>query len=181
MKAASYGTKRKEAASEQALKSPRHGSIAKRDGKLTVKRILVPFDFSRHAVHALLKGVAIGTALGARIVLADVVPQPHCPRDFEQLPLPWKTAATQRQEQNLRVLKALTQGAQIPVEFQVRYGNVWQELIKLAEEMKVDLIVIATHGRSGLRRVLWGSVAERVIQHAPCPVLVIRPVQSDLK
>jgi nucleotide-binding universal stress UspA family protein len=56
----------------------------------------------------------------------------------------------------------------------VLYGVPFQEIIDAAKARQVDLIVMGTHGRTGLMHVLLGSVAERVVQHAPCPVLVVR-------
>lgn len=57
---------------------------------------------------------------------------------------------------------------------EVRFGNPWSTICTYAEEREIELIVLATHGRTGLSHVLIGSTAERIVQHAPCPVLVIK-------
>jgi nucleotide-binding universal stress UspA family protein len=59
-------------------------------------------------------------------------------------------------------------------ELVIDFGDPAQQLIKLAEDRAVDLIVTSTHGRSGLSHLLMGSVAEKIIRHAPCPVFVVR-------
>lgn len=63
----------------------------------------------------------------------------------------------------------------------IRHGRAFAEIVRYAEEQSIDLIVIGTHGRSGLAHVLMGSVAERVVRHAPCPVLTVRPDSSSCR
>lgn len=60
------------------------------------------------------------------------------------------------------------------VQYEAIIGTPWVEVCNYARENKIDLIILATHGRTGLRHVMLGSVAERIVQHAPCPVLVVR-------
>jgi len=61
----------------------------------------------------------------------------------------------------------------------VKVGAPWQEIVRLAADEHADMIVMGTQGRSGLDRLLLGSVAERVVRHAPCPVLTVRPHPDD--
>jgi nucleotide-binding universal stress UspA family protein len=61
----------------------------------------------------------------------------------------------------------------------VRNGRSFHEIVSAARSLKSDLIVISTHGRTGLSRALLGSTTERVVQHAPCPVLVVRPNERE--
>jgi len=68
----------------------------------------------------------------------------------------------------------------VTVEPHVRVGSPAEEIVKAARDTHADLIVIATHGRGGLSRVLFGSVTERVVRHAPCPVLTVRPEKAKL-
>jgi nucleotide-binding universal stress UspA family protein len=65
-----------------------------------------------------------------------------------------------------------------PVVREIRTGRAVQEIIKYADENHIDLIVLGTHGRSGMLHWLMGSVAEKVVQYAHCPVLVVRPSSS---
>jgi nucleotide-binding universal stress UspA family protein len=62
---------------------------------------------------------------------------------------------------------------------QVRDGVPWEEVVTAARESNTDLIILSTHGRTGLSHALLGSVAERVMRHAPCPVLVVRERERD--
>ena len=62
----------------------------------------------------------------------------------------------------------------IPATFEVRFGRAADEIVIQAKEDKVDLLVMGSHGRSGISHLLVGSVAESVVRHAPCPVLVVR-------
>jgi nucleotide-binding universal stress UspA family protein len=66
------------------------------------------------------------------------------------------------------------------VSFEALVGNPWQETCAYAQRNRVDLIIVATHGRSGLQHVLMGSVAERIVQHAACPVLVVKSFERNL-
>ena len=62
----------------------------------------------------------------------------------------------------------------------VRTGAPTEEIVNAAKKLPADIIVISTHGRGGLKHVLLGSVAERVVRHAPCPVLVVREHERDI-
>jgi nucleotide-binding universal stress UspA family protein len=61
----------------------------------------------------------------------------------------------------------------------VLFGNPWSVICQYAKDAEIDLLVISTHGRTGLRHVLIGSTAERIVQHAPCPVLVVKSPEKD--
>lgn len=63
----------------------------------------------------------------------------------------------------------------LEIEELIVHGDASSEIVRVASERKVDLIVIASHGRTGLGRILFGSTAESVVRHAPCPVLVVKP------
>ena len=69
--------------------------------------------------------------------------------------------------------------ASIGAEALVRAGQPYYEITTAAKELDVDLIVITTHGRTGLKHALLGSTAERVVRHAPCPVLTVREREHD--
>jgi len=147
--------------------------------ELKVKRILVPFDFSEHSKAALRQALAIAHQFGAEVLLANVVELYAYPTEIATPPVGILEA--RRQEENLAELEKLCAELHLPAAPVVRVGSTWQELVNLAAEQNVDLIVIATHGRTGLSHVFLGSVAERVIQHAPCPVLTIRISKDALQ
>ena len=70
-------------------------------------------------------------------------------------------------------------GDQAPTATEVRFGQPVGEITEAALELEIDLIIIATHGRTGLKHMLLGSVAENVVRHAPCPVLVVREREHE--
>ena len=67
----------------------------------------------------------------------------------------------------------------LEIEEVIAHGDAASEIVRVARERKVDLIVIASHGRTGLGRILFGSTAESVVRHAPCPVLVVKQTQES--
>ena len=93
-------------------------------------------------------------------------------------PLPIADIAEQLEDSAERELPKLAECdecAGLNVEEVVVHGEAASEIVRVAREREVDLIVIASHGRTGLGRILFGSTAEAVVRHAPCPVLVVKP------
>ena len=82
-------------------------------------------------------------------------------------------------ERELPKLAECEECAGLEVEELIVHGEAASENVRVARERKVDLIVIASHGRTGLGRILFGSTAEAVVRHAPCPVLVVKPPQEE--
>ena len=82
-------------------------------------------------------------------------------------------------ERELPKLAECEECAGLDLEELIVHGEAASEIVRVARERKVDLIVIASHGRTGLGRILFGSTAEAVVRHAPCPVLVVKPPQED--
>ncbi len=142
---------------------------------LKVKRILVPIDFSAHSEHALSVAVSVAEQFGAEIILVNVLEQFIYPGDVSFMPMTLPSYVSEREEANASRLKAMLEGSKIKHHSVVRVGRAWDEIVQVSKKLKTDLIVIATHGHTGLRHALLGSVAERVVQHAPCAVLTVRP------
>jgi nucleotide-binding universal stress UspA family protein len=143
---------------------------------IEIRRILVPLDFSHHAEAILEWGAHLAKEHGSQVILVHAY---HLPVEFQQLEgayLPpdfWtnvKTEAQQVLERHAERLRA--QG--IAVETVVREGYPATVIQEEAEERHADLIVIGTRGLTGLKHLLLGSVAERVVQKAPCPVLTVK-------
>ncbi len=78
-------------------------------------------------------------------------------------------------ERELPKLAACDECAGLEVEEVIVHGEAAAEIVRVAKERQVDLIVVSSHGRKGLGRILFGSTAEAVVRHAPCPVLVVKP------
>jgi nucleotide-binding universal stress UspA family protein len=139
-----------------------------------VKKILVPVDFSENAEGAVQCAGEFAAKLGANVYLLHVVEPPSFMSNLPNVPY------TLSDEQLAR--KAGTDLEAIAVRFMpsisaravVRRGKAHHEITKAAEELGVNLIVLSTHGYTGLKHTLLGSTAERVVRHAPCMVLVVR-------
>lgn len=134
--------------------------------------LLVPVDFSRPSRAALRHALALAAATGARVILAHVLEPFHAG-------LLMDTTASQdsaRRAANERLEALLIEARRTwpKVSRELRVGHPVHTIVALARRVSADLIVLGTHGRTGLRRSLIGSVAERVVREAHCPVLVVR-------
>lgn len=140
-----------------------------------LKRILVPLDFSPPSRRALRFAKEWARLFGAELRLFHVIEPTSAVGEFGTVPF----GQLQRDLAG-RARDALKQIARemfpepMPVSVEVRKGVAYDEIRAAAVRWKADLILIATHGRSGLKHVLVGSTAERVVRHAPCPVLTLR-------
>jgi len=144
---------------------------------LPVKRILVPVDFSECSIFALRYAANLAQPVGASIILEHVVSSLIAPPEMEYVQLDLKKFRAEVDKHATAKLVALAQKeipATIPVSPFVRHGAPWEEITKLAKERKADLIVIGTHGYTGVKHMIMGSTAERVVRYAGCPVLVVR-------
>ncbi|MBI3848851.1 MAG: universal stress protein [Verrucomicrobia bacterium] len=147
---------------------------------LKLKRILVPIDFSKASVRALQYAVPLAEQFGATICLVHVVEQASFANDLENLPLAIPEARmTEIARDRLISLSKKAIKRLIPVLPHVRVGKAFLEIATLASTQDIDLIVIATRGHTGLKHVLLGSTAEKVVCHAPCPVLVVREPEHE--
>ena len=145
---------------------------------IEIRSILAPTDFSDHAQTAVRYACALAEKFGARLhllhVLSDIIPAGPDPMLAPVLPPEYYRES---EEASLAALKDLLKpewGRPASVETSVGWGPPATIVVDEAKEKGVELIVIATHGRTGLSHVLLGSVAERIIREAPCPVLTIR-------
>jgi nucleotide-binding universal stress UspA family protein len=142
---------------------------------LDVKRILCPTDFSEASNRGLEYGVSIAEGLGAEIYLVNVVPAvPHlAPSRSYSFDVPeYEGYLRQDAQKHLSELAETIRGVKVhPI---LEQGDSAEGILRAAESNKVDLIVMATAGHTGWDRVLFGSVAEKVVRRANCPVLTVR-------
>jgi nucleotide-binding universal stress UspA family protein len=146
-----------------------------------VKRILCPTDFSDSAAVAERQAAGLAGPLGAEIVFVHVATQAPLWREslltaellgvFEAQRR-WAEDALAKRAEALKAEGVTARGV-------VKVGAPWQEIVRLATDEHADMIVMGTQGRTGLDRLLLGSVAERVVRNAPCPVLTVRPHPDD--
>jgi len=148
------------------------------DGTLPLRweNILAPTDLSQPSRRAVETAAALAQKCRAKLILFHVVPCPTC-ASFDAPP-----DAGKLMDEARRSLDdiARTIPPDVTVEKIVRFGarEPVHQIVEEANNVSADLIVLATHGYSGLKRALLGSTAERVVRHAPCPVLVVRPADA---
>ena len=141
-----------------------------------LKRILVPTDFTDPSHDALATAMAFARKFGATLDLVHVAveaayPLPP-PVDVITMPIDL-SPVLDRAAAGLAAEEARVRAAGVPCETAMLIGRADQEIVKRAKDTAADLIVMGTHGRSGLAHALLGSNAERVVQHTPCPVLIV--------
>lgn len=143
---------------------------------MEIKKILCPTDFSEVAKKAFEYAVFLASSQRAELVLLHVVDQLHGFENYEVLVLSPQEISERMEKQayeNMGSLVDQIKGA-IEIETTVEHGKSSVQIIEKAREVKADIIVMGSHGRTGLSHVLIGSVAEAVVRHASCPVLVVK-------
>ncbi len=139
------------------------------------KTLLAPTDFSEHSRRGLLLARDVARECGARLVVVHVV--------VDALPALLPDVAgfrydeiadslAERASETLPEFFPESEREGLEVDFRIEFGVPHVEIVRVAEECEADLVVIATHGRTGAMHLLIGSVAEKVLRRSPCPVLV---------
>jgi universal stress protein A len=151
------------------------------DPSLIYRNLLVPIDFSEHSEKTLEHAAKLAGLAGASVKILHVIKIPEYPAAFYQgLYLEhdqiraYLDVAKRDATKHLSLVTERILGKGLDAEGLIRVGNPFEEIVNAAKETGVDLIVIGSHGSGGLGRLLLGSTAERVIQYAPCPVLVVK-------
>jgi len=140
-----------------------------------IKKILVPTDGSDYSMRAAEYGISIAKMLDAEIIIVYVI-------DNVVLDQISKAAERENAEEALKqdgqryidYVFGLAEKEGVEYNSLLAKGIPFEQIVNLAKELKIDLIVMGTYGRKGAERILIGSVAERVIEYSPCPVLVIK-------
>ena len=143
----------------------------------TIKNILVPIDFSNYSKNALRYAVNFAKLFNSKIYLVYVVEPVIYPSDFSmgQVTFPVNDLEMNvRAKDELNNLAKSEIGSDIEVETLIKTGKPFVEINETASELDIDLIIIATHGHTGMEHLLFGSTAEKVVRKAPCPVLTLR-------
>jgi universal stress protein A len=148
---------------------------------LQLKKILVPIDFSPASTNAFKYALRLAEEFGAELTLLYVlVPGPS--RRFASIPgePAFSKSELSSTEKSLRALIASTRNGSVQrVRSTMRIGLPSHEIVEMAKDADIDLIVIATHGYTGWKHFCIGSTAERVVRAAPCPVLVVREKEYE--
>lgn len=164
---------------------------------LGFKRILCPVDLSNFSLEAVKLAVKVAESSGATLYLLHVIDNP-----FDELYMTSLTEADpaliemyqNEPAKRAKVLRRTVEHSEVllkqfchpwveslaKVRYIVTSGNPFEQILDAAEDQRIDLIVLATHGRTGVKRLLIGNVAEKVVRHALCPVLTVKPRAANL-
>lgn len=140
--------------------------------------ILVPTDFSGLSCEAFSWATLLANEFNAKILIVHVILERAAVEMTAQPGNPWEKVLEREDKAMIEnfqscLLSDFTQA--VETQTLVEVGQAAERLIEAAKEKNADLIVMATHGRTGLSHALMGSVAEKVVRQAPCPVLTVRP------
>ena len=145
------------------------------------KTILVPTDFGEASEHAVEYALELAKALGSEVVLmhAFEIPAVGFPDGAMIATADMTNRVLEGAQVGLERQAAQYEGSGVGMRTIVKQGDAWRSIIAAAEELGSDLIVMGTHGRRGLPRALLGSVAEKVVRTAHCPVLTVHKADVD--
>ena len=149
---------------------------------MKIQKILCPTDFSEHSEQALEHGAGLAKLLDAQLIIAHCVEPVIYPVAYGLAPLGnrnYEEEAREAAEAKIAPLVDKLESDGVKASSLVVTGTAWLRLCEVAEEEGADLMVMATHGYTGLKHVLLGSTAEHVVRHCPCPVLTVKSHIKD--
>jgi nucleotide-binding universal stress UspA family protein len=138
---------------------------------LTIKTILHPTDFSVHSEYAFRLACSLARDHGARVVALHVLTPPVVAYPVGVVP---PAPGEDEDQAEAQLARLRPPDPEVPLVRRLTHGYAAAEILRVAEETRCDLIVMGTHGWTWLGRLLMGSVAEKVVRHAPCPVLTVK-------
>ena len=156
-------------------------TVESRPKVINLHRILVPIDFSDHSRKALDYAIKFAQQFDSEIELVNVV-TPVIYAEGMVLPAAMENLDQVTEEHAMSELKKLAASDAVKgltVKTRVLLGNPYDEIVTHAKKEETDLLLITTHGRTGLQHFLLGSTAEKILRHAPCPVLVVRDKEHE--
>jgi nucleotide-binding universal stress UspA family protein len=148
---------------------------------IAIKNILCPTDFSSYSDHALSYAMEFAGRFGATVHVHHALNVPYMAMAYEIGPdvVAAREIAEKTAKEGLAEKARLLSEAGVAVETHLTVGTPFVDVVTLAREKSIDLIIIATHGRSALKQVFMGSTAERVVRKAPCPVLSVKDPEQE--
>lgn len=144
-----------------------------------IHKIIVPVDFFQHTDHLVDFAVYIAKRFESILRFIHVVDNPHSYAEYHYPSIGiFEVELMEYAEENMKKLVEKQRNSCSGCEGKVLRGNVVESIISFTREEAGDLIIIGTHGRKGLEKMWMGSVAERVVRRAPCPILTYNPYRS---
>lgn len=163
-------------ATETQLPSATSATVAPEPPVFRLKEILVPVDFTECTEKALFYAIPFARQFGATVTLLHVLEQAFVPAtEFGMVVDVDVSKDAMRELEKLRARVA----KQVKCRLMMRQGGAEYEIINAAKELDCDLIILGTHARTGVDRLLMGSTAEKVVRKAGCPIFVVRPHEHD--
>ncbi len=146
--------------------------VVPRDASIGWKNIFLAADGSKYGMAAAERAVNFACSYGGDLTAVSVVDvtdefYAQAPHLVEQM--------VEKAKEFLEDIKKKAEASGVKIETSVREGEAYEKIVDLADEKNADIIFMGSHGRTGLKKMLMGSVTEKVIGHAPCPVMVVRP------
>ncbi len=146
---------------------------------MRLHKILVPVDFSECSLRAVDTAMTLARSFAAEVDILHVWEMSAylAPEAFllpSITPASLSTFAATRAGTWMKEFLGFLEAEGVPARGRLEGGAPWSTIVRVAEEERYDLVVLATHGHTNLAHILLGSVAERVVRHAPCPVLTVR-------
>ena len=140
-------------------------------------KILCPVDFSEFTDEILVYAVNIANRFNSELHLIHVIPNLNYFTPYESFLTPENLVAIERNIEGEvgKDFDKITKKLNLPFKRIVKTGVTFVEIIDYIKQQEIDLVVMGTHGRSGIEHILIGSVAEKVVRKSPCPVLTVRP------
>lgn len=147
------------------------------------KKILCPVDFSEFTDEILVYAVNIANRFNSELHLIHVIPNLNYFTPYESFLTPENLVAIERNIEGEvgKDFDKITKKLNFPFKRIVKTGVTFVEIIDYIKQQEIDLVVMGTHGRSGIEHILIGSVAEKVVRKSPCPVLTVRPKDKAFK
>lgn len=140
------------------------------------ERVLIPTDGSTGTAHVAMQGIDLAEQYGGDVHVIHVVDTGGLLSESSDT----RDSLEQEGKRAISKVEAMARAHGVPVETTVREGEPAEEILDYADEIEADVIVAGTHGRTGVKRHLIGSVAERLVRHATCPVTTIRLPETDV-
>jgi nucleotide-binding universal stress UspA family protein len=140
---------------------------------LPIRTILYPTDFSARSEYAFPLACSLARDHDARLLVMHVVPPPQAV-GYDEMPLPPPLSPEYNEQMAANLRRLQPPDPALRVEYRLEEGFAATEILRLAEEAKADLVVMGMHGRTGLSRLVLGSVAEHVVRKARCSVLTVK-------
>jgi nucleotide-binding universal stress UspA family protein len=145
--------------------------VVPKDAAVGWQKILIATDGSKYSEAATEKAIDFAVSYGGELIILSVVDVPA--EFYGESPEAWDNLVVKAQTYADKA-KQRAEASGIKAQAFVREAETWQTIVDMADEKKADTIIMGSHGRTGLKRLLMGSVTEKVIGHAPCPVLVVK-------